>query len=66
MKKDLALQREKEEIFSSLKTHMAKKLQEKEVVVAELKGTEEPGKREQPEQHKRYYHSRRSTFQQRA
>ena len=46
LKKDLALQREKEEIFSSLKTHMAKKLQEKEVVVAELKGQLEALERE--------------------
>ena len=49
LKKDLALQREKEEIFSSLKTHMAKKLQEKEVVVAELKGQLEALKNQERE-----------------
>ena len=38
LKEDQALQREKEQMFSSLKNHMAKKLEEKEVVIAEKNG----------------------------
>ena len=38
LQEDQALQREKEQLFSSLKSHMAKKLEEKEIIIAEKSG----------------------------